>query len=388
MLRVASRKIHRRIIYGVIALNIVFNIYYFFQSIFQCTPVDYFWVRAEHPTARGHCRAKMTADSTLAQSAISIFTDWTYGLLPIWIVWNLQMSRQKRFGVAFVLGLGAVASIASIVRLPYVVTLTHSDDFLWATVEVAIWSVVEPGIGITVVSVATLRPLLRSCLSRAGLKSSRKASGYTATRGESVGRPNHRHHLSLRGPTLGTNTPANPYQKERSSRSSTLLTDDTKHPPEDWDIEGLYGSASHGMNPLTPLEPKVFHAPATSFNTTPPLDNAITVTTSLEANSQPIPDSLQIPSAPTTPQRTRSAPRSAPVIGGDMPLGGHVASDSWGHDPWSGGGLGSHPAGSSNFDFGFLTTPTTHGDHRDGASSSKSGGSSNGAHGGWYGRGT
>lgn len=68
------------------------------------------------------------------------------------------------------------ASIATIVRVPYVVTLTHTDDFLYATVDVAIWSTVEPGIGITVLSLATLRPLLRSCFSRIGLKSSVDAS--------------------------------------------------------------------------------------------------------------------------------------------------------------------------------------------------------------------
>src|ERR1700761_8704457 len=106
----------------------------------------------------------MTADSTYAQSAISIATDWTYGILPIFIVWNLHMSKQKRVSLAFVLGLGAIASLATIIRVPYVVTLTQTSDFLYATVNVAIWSTVEPGVGITGVCMATLRPLFKSCL--------------------------------------------------------------------------------------------------------------------------------------------------------------------------------------------------------------------------------
>lgn len=113
----------------------------------------------------------MTTDSTYAQSAISIVTDWTYGILPVFIVWDLQMSKQKRITLALVLGLGAIASVATIVRVPYLVTLTQTDDFLFATVDVAIWSTVEPGVGISVVCLATLRPLFRSCLNRAGLKS-------------------------------------------------------------------------------------------------------------------------------------------------------------------------------------------------------------------------
>ena len=45
LLRVATQKVHRAIIWTVIAVNVVFNIYYFFQSVFQCAPVSYFWTR-------------------------------------------------------------------------------------------------------------------------------------------------------------------------------------------------------------------------------------------------------------------------------------------------------------------------------------------------------
>lgn len=54
------------------------------------------------------------------------------------------------------------ASSATIVRFPYLHTLTEVSDFLYATSDVAIWSTVETGIGITASAVATLRPLLRS----------------------------------------------------------------------------------------------------------------------------------------------------------------------------------------------------------------------------------
>lgn len=53
------------------------------------------------------------------------------------------------------------ASSATIVRFPYLHTLTDIDDFLYSTADVAIWSTVETGIGITASAVATLRPLLR-----------------------------------------------------------------------------------------------------------------------------------------------------------------------------------------------------------------------------------
>jgi hypothetical protein len=42
-------------------------------------------------------------------------------------------------------------------------------DFLWATVDVAIWSDIEQGLAITAGSAATLRPLYRKCASTLGL---------------------------------------------------------------------------------------------------------------------------------------------------------------------------------------------------------------------------
>lgn len=49
--------------------------------------------------------------------------------------------------------------------------LIDGDDFLWSTTDVAIWSTVEPGIGIAAASIATLRPLWQLICYRTGLSS-------------------------------------------------------------------------------------------------------------------------------------------------------------------------------------------------------------------------
>ena len=46
-------------------------------------------------------------------------------------------------------------------RFPYLFSLTDIDDFLYTTADVAIWSTVETGLGITAAAVATMRPLLK-----------------------------------------------------------------------------------------------------------------------------------------------------------------------------------------------------------------------------------
>jgi hypothetical protein len=48
------------------------------------------------------------------------------------------------------------------IRIPYIKVLALTDDFLFATTDVAIWSTVEPGLGIVAAGAVTLRPLFRT----------------------------------------------------------------------------------------------------------------------------------------------------------------------------------------------------------------------------------
>lgn len=155
-------------IWGLITVNILFYIFYIFQSVFQCLPVEHYWLRVD-PRHKGSCHdPSFVANSTYAQSGLSIVTDFAYAFLPILIVRKLQMSRYKRISLSLMLGLGAVASVAVIIRIPYVVNLATTHDFLWQTTDVAIWSCVEPGLGLMILNLVVTRPLFRSVFARFG----------------------------------------------------------------------------------------------------------------------------------------------------------------------------------------------------------------------------
>ena len=40
--------------------------------------------------------------------AISTWSDWTLGILPAFLVWNLNMNPRTKVSVALILGLGAL----------------------------------------------------------------------------------------------------------------------------------------------------------------------------------------------------------------------------------------------------------------------------------------
>lgn len=146
---------------------ILFSIFYFFVVVFQCSPVQFFWTQYEG--VKGKCvNPRIITGSTYAHSALSASADWTLGTIPIFLVWDLAMNPRTKVSVALILALGALGSTATIVRIPYIKQLAQ-DDFLYSTTDVAIWSTVEPGIGITAAAMATLRPLFRTFLSRSKL---------------------------------------------------------------------------------------------------------------------------------------------------------------------------------------------------------------------------
>jgi hypothetical protein len=75
---------------------------------------------------------------------------------------------------------GYSASAAVVVRLPYIQFIA-SDDFLYDTVDVAIWSTVEQCLAITAGGLATLQPLIKLIGYKLGLSARPTlpgASGY------------------------------------------------------------------------------------------------------------------------------------------------------------------------------------------------------------------
>ncbi len=84
-----------------------FSICYFFIIIFQCSPVVYFWT--QYTGGSGKCiNIKVIEISSYMHSALSAIVDWTMGILPIFLVRDLQMTIRTKVVVAMILALGAV----------------------------------------------------------------------------------------------------------------------------------------------------------------------------------------------------------------------------------------------------------------------------------------
>ncbi|KAJ5322119.1 hypothetical protein MYU51_002933 [Penicillium brevicompactum] len=160
LMRITIRRLHIWTLYIVMALTVLAGLVFMFLMLLQCHPLAYFWTRAADPDGGWCISIDIIISMTYVYSAFAALCDFTVGILPIFLVHKLHMKRQTKIAVMGILGMACIASSAVIVRIPFVKTFAD-DDFLYATIQIAIWSNIEAGLGITAGSLATLRPLLR-----------------------------------------------------------------------------------------------------------------------------------------------------------------------------------------------------------------------------------
>ncbi|RAL05380.1 putative integral membrane protein [Aspergillus ibericus CBS 121593] len=165
LMRITVRRIHIWILWTVMVMTVVAGMVFMFIMLLQCKPLTYFWTRkAFSSTYTGHCMdIQIVIAMTYVYSGFAALCDFTVGILPIFLVRKLHMKQKTKMAVVGILSMACIASSATIIRIPWVHTFADWD-FLYATVEIALWSNIEIGLGITAGSLATLRPLLRKWL--------------------------------------------------------------------------------------------------------------------------------------------------------------------------------------------------------------------------------
>ncbi|PYH44683.1 uncharacterized protein BP01DRAFT_341929 [Aspergillus saccharolyticus JOP 1030-1] len=128
----------------------------FLTTIFQCSPVDAVYNAQKYE----HYSCINTVAYWSAIGTLYLVTDIWVLVLPIPTIQGLQTTRRKKIVLTGVLSLGALACIASIVRMVYIVQLYTGSDRSWDNVSVAICSGVELALGIIAASIPSLKPMI------------------------------------------------------------------------------------------------------------------------------------------------------------------------------------------------------------------------------------
>ncbi|KAJ6156755.1 hypothetical protein N7497_005640 [Penicillium chrysogenum] len=129
-----------------------------------CRPVSYFWTQFAERSG-GKCVFNFYP-FYVSHAAINVATDGIILLVPIPIVWKLQMRWTQKLMLSGIFLVGGFVLIASLIRVYYITFLRASDDYTWIMGKFFVWSSVEPCIGILCACLPTLHPLLRLVVAR------------------------------------------------------------------------------------------------------------------------------------------------------------------------------------------------------------------------------
>ena len=107
LLRIAVERTHRIILWISLISIELYSLFFFFLFTFQCWPVSFFW--EQFRGGEGKCIASnIVVNSFYGYSALSCVTDWTFSIVPIFIVRGLQMSQRKKTTVGIILAFCAM----------------------------------------------------------------------------------------------------------------------------------------------------------------------------------------------------------------------------------------------------------------------------------------
>ncbi|KAK6070879.1 hypothetical protein SCUP234_09968 [Seiridium cupressi] len=132
------------VIMGVIA---VYSVFYAVLNINSCHPIEHEWLRyGVDPVDLTHCNNKWLGTiPTYIAAFLNVLVDWILAIVPATVLWNLKMEKKLKITTYIVLAIGSIASVASIVRIPYASDFLISPDYLYQFTDLGIWSTVEIG---------------------------------------------------------------------------------------------------------------------------------------------------------------------------------------------------------------------------------------------------
>lgn len=177
------RRRFRFLCYVMMAFVVVNCVVFFFIYAFDCKPVYYTW----HFSV-DHFDCIEITQINVAIGAINIFTDLIIMIMPLPLVWQLQLAKTQKAGLLVVFSTGALICITTIVREVIVVRTNKESDQPWVVADEVIWLTVELNIGIICVCMPALAPVWRKAIaSQLGLSYLRSFFSGMSSRGTSRG---------------------------------------------------------------------------------------------------------------------------------------------------------------------------------------------------------
>ncbi|KAH8588349.1 hypothetical protein B0O99DRAFT_693511 [Bisporella sp. PMI_857] len=172
-----TNKMGKWILISTVALNGIMYIVTTPMIFTQCYPSAKLWDQQLPGNCNGINRALIWAYIT---GAWGTFADFLLALYPVIIIWNLRIRKQLKLIISFLMGLGVVTAVCSLVKTVQFKRLATEEDATYAIAPLMILGMTEMWVVLIASSAAPLWPLFRGRF-RATTKSQNTGYGSSAT---------------------------------------------------------------------------------------------------------------------------------------------------------------------------------------------------------------
>lgn len=182
LLRLLMSRPWRQFLFTMIGVQVVVAIYVTIMQTTRCIPLSALW-EPPSPTNPPKCWGTDAFRISLSvTSVITIVTDVVLSLTPLTFLLRMRQSRKERILIGLLMGLGLLASGASIAKTVILQTFdsSGSDHGQVAGLHIALCANLEEQLGLIAACLPCLKALFQRLLKRAGM-TSQYASGDTGT---------------------------------------------------------------------------------------------------------------------------------------------------------------------------------------------------------------
>ncbi|PVH95164.1 hypothetical protein DM02DRAFT_660418 [Periconia macrospinosa] len=164
-LKIDPRKLTKWAVYFLMAFVFALSITTFFVLLLVCVPPSLFWKPAEQALHPEKCLKQTTQQVFFNINGImNIVQDVGIYILPIPIIFTLQMSLRQKVALAAILSVGLIAVAAGCVRFYYVLFLANETDIWYYMADSLNWCSIEIYAAIICGSASTFKALLKTYL--------------------------------------------------------------------------------------------------------------------------------------------------------------------------------------------------------------------------------
>ncbi|KAK1828735.1 hypothetical protein QBC39DRAFT_312554 [Podospora conica] len=169
LLRIQSGTFYKAFIYINVALAASYGIGNALFVLLSCRPLSAAW--GDFGNGDSTCLPPSAIRiASVTGAVVSVTTDVGLSLAPISFLWNLKRPLRERLVLGFLMGLGLLAGISSIIKNVMIADYGKPGVHTWAmSVSISTWTELEMLLGVIAACIPFCKPVIESCFSKMGI---------------------------------------------------------------------------------------------------------------------------------------------------------------------------------------------------------------------------